>query len=436
MTDKLKKLAQAAIAIPGMVATSHAAGPSDTVASYRYSVYSEDDSPSSRDDSNGAQERYQIDVHQFRILAPISDKLAVNVETSYETMAGASPVYSYIPDGEEEVYTHFAGASEEARFDINAGARLYGSTSEAGGSVYVSNERDYLALSASADGAFQINDQMTTISGGVSFGYDWLDPTVVDSEGNITNGSELNETELATLAIENPASYAAIDQTKWQISAFEGIGQIIDANTVVQASVSVTYKDGYLSDPYRNCVGATESIAENVPCDIRPSTRTSGTLSLGGRRYFPSLNSAVHLDYRLYIDTWDVLSNTVDLSYFQNFAPSWQFFTKHDIDFQFVPSLRYYQQTEAYFYDIPDLNSTSGWAYTADTTEYYSSDPRLAKYGAVSAKFKTKIDIRDLSIVCSVERYMSNPDLGFNFDEDIPGLPSFWRFTTGLDYRF
>ncbi|MEJ2042534.1 MAG: DUF3570 domain-containing protein [Reinekea sp.] len=436
MSDKFRKLAKAAIAIPGMVATAQAAAPADAEASYRYTKYSEDDSPQSRDDSGGAQERYNINVHQFHLLYPLAEHWSVGVETSLETMAGASPVYSYIPDSEEDVYTHFAGASEETRFDVSANARRYSSKSEAGTALYFSKERDYTAINAATDGSFQINDQMTTFSGGVSYGHDWLNPTVVDSNGNVTNGNDLSDAELAELVTTNPASFGAIDGSKWQISAFEGIGQIINMNTVVQASVAVTYKDGYLSDPYRNCVGSVEAIAEDVPCDIRPSSRLAGTLSLGGRRFLPNLNSAVHLDYRLYVDTWDVLSNTLDLDYFQNYAPGWTFFTRHNIDFQFIPGLRYYQQTAAYFYEVPDLNDASGWVYTADTTEYYSSDPRLSHYGALALKFRTKADIKNFSVVSAFERYMTNPKLGFNFDDEIPGLPSYWRLTTGLDYRF
>ena len=435
MSNKLKQLAQAAVAIPGMVATAQAAVPADTELSYRYTSYNEDDSPSSRDDSGGSQPRYSIDIHQFRVLTPITDDLSVDVEGSFESMSGASPVYSYIPDGEEDVYTHFAGASEESRFDLNAHGRKYFSTAEAGAGVYLSKERDYFAVSATVDGAIQINNQMTTLSGGLSVGYDWLNPTVVDSEGNVTNGNDLSDEELDILLTSNPSIYGAIGETKWQVSVFEGIGQIIDMNTVVQGSITITYKDGYMSDPYRNCVGANESIAENVPCDIRPSNRTSGTLSLGARRFLPALNSAVHLDYRLYLDSWDILSNTFDVAYYQNFAPDWSFFTRNDISFQAIPALRYYQQTEAYFYDIPDLNTTSGWAYTADSTEYYSSDPRLSQYGAISVKLSGKVTVQDFAATLGLERYMSNPKLGFSNDET-PGLVSYWRVTMGLDYRF
>jgi len=420
MNDKLKLLAKSALAIPGMVATVQAAGPAESEASYRYTYYTEDDSPEARDDSGGAQDRYKIQVHQFHLLRPITSKIAVNVEASYETMAGASPVYTYIPDGEEEVYTHFAGASKEQRIDLSASGRLYGSTSDAGVGAYVSWERDYFALSSSLDGNIQINDQMTTISGGVSGGYDVMQPT---------SGYEGGSQEQASF---EPARYGAHEKTKWQVSVFEGVGQIIDMNTVVQASASFTYKNGYLSDAYRDCPHA-----ENVPCDIRPSSRAMGTISIGGRRYLPSLDAAVHADYRLFIDTWDIASHTLDFDYYQNWAPKWNFFVKNDIHFQLIPGIRYYQQSGAYFYEVPDVNdSLSGYNYSADTTTYYSSDPRLSKYGAIAFKTRVKADFKQFSWVAAVERYAANPGYGLNFDEETPGLPAFWRMTTGLDFRF
>ena len=419
MNDKLKLLAQSAFAIPGMIATAHAAAPASTEASYRYSYYSEDDSPAARDDSGGAQDRYKIQIHQFHLLTPLTDKLAVTVEGSYETMAGASPVFTYIPAGEEEVYAHFSGASQEQRYDLSVSGRLYGATSDLGIGAYISVERDYQALSGSADGSIQLNNQMTTVSGGVSGGYDFIEPTSVYEAGSTDQ------------AVNEPARFGASGQAKWQVSVFEGVSQIIDMNTVAQASLAFTYKNGYLSDPYRDCPHA-----ENVPCDIRPSTRAIGTLNLGLRKFLPGLNGALHTDYRLFLDTWDTASHTLDFDYYQNWAPDWKFFTANDIKFQLIPGIRYYLQSKAYFYEVPDINdSIGGVVYNTDTSRYYSSDPRLAQYGAIALKTRLRVDFRQLSWVGALERYVASPDYGFN-SSDLPGLPSFWRFSTGLDYRF
>lgn len=418
MSSTLKKLTLSALSIPGMLSSAQAAGPAESETSYRYTFYQEDDSPASRDDSGLAQDRYTIQVHQFYLLMPLADKYSVSLESSYEHMSGASPAYSYIASGSDEVTTHFVGASKEQRYDLKASARQYGSTSELGVGSYISVERDYYALSGSLDGSVQINNQMTTLSGGVSAGWDKMNPTTLADEGS----TEQSVTE--------PARYNGIDKTKWQLSLFEGVGHIVSRNLVVQASASFTYKSGYLSDPYRDCPHAAD-----VPCDIRPSTRSMGTLFLGARHYLPIVNAALHVDYRLFVDSWDLLSHTVEMDYYQTWAPGLGFFRSNDIYFQFIPGVRYYLQNDAYFYEVPDLNLAEPF-YTVDTLEYYSSDPRLGQYGAISSKFSWRMNVRSLTLDANIERYVANPAFGFNGEEDMPGLPAFWRFGTGVDFRF
>jgi hypothetical protein len=439
MSQKLKLLASSALAIPGMAANVNAAGPAETELSYRYTYYTEDDSNAARDDSLTSNPRYDIQVHQFHVVRPIDQHLAVSGEISYEYMAGASPASSYIKSGTDEVHSYFSGASEEKRIDATTSARYYFSEADVGAGVYISKERDYFALSSSLDGSVQINDQMTTISGGISGGYDWLSPNsgIKNSSGSIIDIDDLTEDQKADVSV---GRLAANNQTKWQVSVFEGIGQIIDMNTVAQAAVSFTYKNGYLSDPYRDEDSCDH--ADSVPCDIRPSSRAAGTLSAGLRRYFPKYDAYLQADYRLYLDTWDIASHTIDLDVYKTFAPSGDFFVNNNITFQVAPGLRYYQQKSAYFYDIPDVDEFAGGiAYDENTTEYYSSDPRLSWYGAISAKGRLRITYKQFALVGLVERYAGNPALGFNFDDDpavseVPGLPAFWRFSTGLDYKF
>lgn len=442
MNSKLKLLTTSALAIPGLVSQVNAAAPAESQASYRYTFYNEDDSPAARDSANGSQDRYTIQVHQFSLLHPLSTKWLVSGEASFETLAGASPAASYVKEGTDDVYTDFAGASKEARFDLAGSVRRYWSEAELGGGGYFSLENDYFAMAANVDGALQINNQMTTLSGGVSVGYDWLFPNLgfKNADGSIKRLDDLTEAEKALAEQNTPGRVAAYGENRLQLSAYEGVGQIIDMNTVVQGSVSVTYKSGFLSDPYRDQC----DYAKNIPCDLRPSTRVAGTFSLGGRKYFPQQDMVAGLDYRLYVDTWGILSNTVDVDVYKTFVPQGAFFSTNNITFRIAPGLRYYQQTAAYFYEVPIIEDyPSGFAYTEDTTSFFSSDPRLAWYGALAAKARLRITFRDFALVGLAERYAANPAYGFNFKADsdpevgqVPGLPAYWRLSAGLDYKF
>jgi len=414
MSAVLKNLARSALAVPGMVSVAQAAAPAEAETGYRFTYYSEDDSPASRSDG-GAQERYKIQVHQFYLMMPFGDHMSWDIETSFESMSGASPAYTYQND-EDVTRVYMSGASTERRFDLYGSGRYYWSEAEAGATAGFSKERDYTAFFAGTDGSIQLNEQMTTISGGLSAGYDILNPTQ-------------DFTDPQQQQANTPGRYAAKDESIWQVSAYEGVGQVIDMNTVVQAGISVTHKNGYLSDPYREYAGA------EVPYDIRPDNRTLLTLSGGARRYFPGPDAALHADVRFLVDTWDIFSSTWEVAWYQNYAPGWNWFVDNAVDFQLVPKLRYYQQTEAYFYEIPDHGVADPY-YTADTTTYYSSDPRLSKYGALSIGLSLKTDFRRFSWTVGGERYAANPSYGFNGEEETPGLVSFWRVSTGLDYRF
>ena len=415
MSDAVKQLARSALAIPGLVSMAQAAAPANSEAGYQYTYYTEDDSPDSRSDG-GAQERYTIQVHQFYLMMPYGSNMSWDVEGSFETLSGASPVYTYKND-EDVTRVYMAGASIERRYDLYGSGRYYWSQAEVGAVAGFSVENDYTSLSSGIDGSLQINDQMTTLSGGATVSYDTIDPTQDYSDP-------------AEQQANTPGRFAAKDQNKWQFSVFEGVSQIIDMNTVVQVGTSVTHLSGYLSDPYREKEDGAE-----VPYDIRPDSRTMFTLTAGGRRYFTGLGGALHLDFRFLADSWDIISTTTDLSWYQNYAPGWDWFVSNEVDFQLVPSIRYYQQTEAYFYEIPDHGEADPF-YTADTTSYYSSDPRLSTYGALSLGLALKTDFRDFSWTVAGERYAANPSYGFNTDEETPGLPAFWRVTSGLEFRF
>ena len=92
----LNALTTAALALPGLAITAAStsaqadAPPTNTEVGYRYSHYQEEDVPQSKL-ASGSKQRYDIDVHQFRLLTPVGDNYAVDTTFDYETMSGASP---------------------------------------------------------------------------------------------------------------------------------------------------------------------------------------------------------------------------------------------------------------------------------------------------------------------------------------------------------
>ena len=92
----LMTLTGSALALPGVFGSAPGLAdtpPAASVLSYRVSSYQEDDLTQ---DALliGSPERYDIEIHQLRFSAPVGERTSVALESSYESMSGASPWYT------------------------------------------------------------------------------------------------------------------------------------------------------------------------------------------------------------------------------------------------------------------------------------------------------------------------------------------------------
>ena len=63
-------------------------------------------------------ERYDIDVNQFRLVAPLSENMQLNVDYQHEKMSGASPWYTFQLPGEEPKQVMSGASIEDTRTDV------------------------------------------------------------------------------------------------------------------------------------------------------------------------------------------------------------------------------------------------------------------------------------------------------------------------------
>jgi hypothetical protein len=172
---------------------------------------------------------------------------------------------------------------------------------------------------------------------------------------------------------------------------------------LVRFGVSYTYRDGFLTDPYKYH-------------DRRPDERKEWTAGAGYRYFFEEQNAALHVDYRYFNDDWDVQSQTIDVAWHQNLPEG----------FKITPFLRYYTQHEAeFFYNIADPNY-----------EYFADDYRLSAFGAISGGLRLRRDFGNWSVNMDAERYKTDESWGLYSADESPGLVDFWRYGIGLDYIF
>jgi hypothetical protein len=93
--------------------------------------------------------------------------------------------------------------------------------------------------------------------------------------------------------------------------------QVFGPKTVGQLSYTFQYADGYQASPYR-FVRVEASPEFKLP-ETEPGTRLRHAVVVGVHRHVGQ-DSALQADYRLYLDSWGVVSHTVQLRLLTNFG--------------------------------------------------------------------------------------------------------------------
>jgi Protein of unknown function (DUF3570) len=365
----------------------------NTTFDYRYSQYTEGAIPAEKV-ILGELERYSIDVHQFKFKTPISEDTEISISGVQESMTGASPWYIY-PDANNNPLQVMSGATiDESRTEINGDFRSYNSSSESTLSLGYSTENDYQSFGFGYSGSFQFNQKLTTLSYGINTAKDYIDAT--DQEENPLRPSE---------------------ETKNRLGFVFGFSHVFSKNTLIGLTIGYTGLDGFLSDPYKmahvktrlNELGVEIEDRRQVQ-DSRPDKHNQHTVTLMVREFFPSMNAALHFDYRNYSSDWEMTSDTFEMAWHQNLGKNWQL----------IPSVRYYEQTQAKFY-APYYNH-----YRNDG--YYSSDYRLSAFSATSGEIKLSKKFEKFNINIAYSSYEAKGDN--------PGLITYELYSLGMGYRF
>jgi hypothetical protein len=374
-------LSTTALALPGIAAAD--SPPAQSVISYKFSNYQEDDI-SRREAPFGERERYDIDVHQFRLLMPTGRNTAFQLDANHESMSGASPWFNTVdPDGNPIVNLSGASGIRDNRSELAFTGSYFLDNGTISANIGYSEEDDYRSRYVGLSGQRNINQEMTTIAVGVSFADDDVFPTDAISFNRV------------------------ISENKRSSSGFISISQIINQTTTIQSAFSLTEQSGYLSDPYKLI-------------DVRPEDKTQIAWSNAYRHFFIGADAALHLNYRYYHDDFGISSHTLDTAWYQNVSST----------LQVVPYIRYYSQSAADFYsNIDDFSKPS--------TEYQSSDNRLSAFGAISGGINLIADYGDWGFTLNTERYIANEKYSaYHVSEPGAGLVRFFRISLGIDYSF
>ena len=380
--NSLAALTAAALVLPGVSTEAQAFDKQAKVIKFQHASYLEDDLSGKLTSSGEESPRYQIQVDQLQLLSPLNDDYYLSLNVLTEEMSGASPMSTTI-GRDNKSRLNMSGASiDESRKAVSGKithlARENGTLS---GVFGLSVENDYKALSLGVEGERFLDDKQKSLTWGLGLSFDSLKPT--------QDGLHVRPNS------ENKKSFIA----------YSGITQVINSGAQFQSGLSLSYLNGYLSDPYKIL-------------DHRPDKRVQVAWANKLRYYLSRWESAVHLDYRFHFDDWGITSHTASLGFY------------YPIDENVIisPSIRYYTQSQANFYSVFDDNSIEG---------EQSSDFRLSPYGAFTTGIKMIMTSGQWKTTIAAEFYNSSGDYAINKVRLAhAGLVSYSLYTLGFDYSF
>jgi len=392
-TKTLVALTSSALLIPSLSLGMPV--PDKKTLSVRYSNYAEDSIAVSDTTLGGSSDidRYDINVLQVGAAFPVSEKLAMAVNLDIESMSGATPWY-IVRDSNNAAKVVMTGASvDDQRTEMMVTTGYYFPDGKFDFNVGFSKEDDYYATVAGLGFLGELNNKQTSLEASVTVSADKLEPTPTE---RIPSGT-VRET----------------DRRKGSFSIYLGVTQVINRFTTLQTGVDFGQRTGYLGDPYK-LVAVMNGVNASPRNEVRPENRSMLSWTTRLRKFMPTLKGTLHLDYRFYDDTWGIQSHTIDTA--------WHHPITSTIDL--IPSFRFYQQSEASFYEPYFIQGSIG--------EFYSSDYRLSAFSSVSFGIGVQKTFKDLKLLASIEQYQSSDDN----DIENAALVDFMILSLGVDYKF
>lgn len=301
-----------------------------------------------------------------------------------------------------------SGASMEVRRQVDGNLRYDRAESSFNLNAGVSSEPDYLSRFAGAGALFDFNAKQTSLNLGLTYAssdiHATLDhdatPYIYDACGTAACNFYSTSSEITDAA----GGRRILSGSRRDVGASFGLTQIMSPDAQLNANLGYLESRGYLGNPYRVVEVAFVDPAQqifapspdvyyitvNALLEQRPDVRRQWTWNLRYAQFVPSVEAGAHLNYAYYRDDWGIKAHTLQAEWAQPLPQGWLV----------TPMLRYYTQTAASFY-TPYLVTPQGQYSEARDPgtgrdrlvpfdrsllpAYYSSDYRLAAFGAVSA---------------------------------------------------
>lgn len=297
-----------------------------------------------------------------------------NIKLAVDTLTGSSPSGA-TPSDQVQTFTSPSGKAtyetpanetpldpsfKDTRFALSSQYVMpLSDTLKFSGGVAVSSEHDYQSMGANGNLAKDLNQHNTTLSLGLAFASDSINP-----EGG-------TPVPMSTMLGVGDNSNKQGDDSKTVADLLLGVTQVISPTWLMQMNYSLSQQSGYLTDPYKIVSRLDDTGAPvDYQYEARPDSRTKHSIFIESKSHHGKDN-VLDLSYRYHTDDWGINSHTLDASF------RWQLNAHHYI----APHIRYYQQAAADFY-------TQGLAASSATPEFASADSRLGEFTGITVGAK------------------------------------------------
>ena len=299
---------------------------------YRYDNYREDDG------------RIHVRTHSALLEMSLRDSLSLNAEFVYDAISGATPTGGPPPAGSNQVPL---ARMEDERWAGNLSLPVRWGRHTTTPQFAYSLEGDYESVGLSLNHTVDFNDKNTTLALGLAFTHDTIMPDFWFGDKEYKNGGDF----------------------------LVGLTQLLGPKTFVTANLTFGTAHGYLADPYKGFRFTGYPDPEALFPEKRPGHRTKQILSTTLTQSLEPLDASPELTYRFYHDSHDILSHTVTLEWFQSLGPR----------LIVAPLVRYYHQSEAYFYRLSyDADPTYPQTPPVPLPQFYSADYRLSLFRSLT----------------------------------------------------
>lgn len=354
--------AAAALGLVSPLAALADTAPTQTEVQFKWFDYTEDQPGDVQRKVLGG-DRVAVRAATLGITAPIGERASVAVSQTVDSISGASPAY----------HSQQLTPLKDFRRAWVAGLTAYGDRTTGTVTVSDSRERDYFSKSLGVQGSWATEDKNTTLTGGLGWAFDSIQPTY----GNLRDAKRIQD-------------------------ALIGITRVLTPTDIVQVNLSHLWGTGYFTDPYKLA-------------DERPRSRHITRVLARWNHHVESTGQTLRTSYRYSQDSWSVRGHTLSAEWVTPLGQGWAV----------TPSVRAHSQTQANFYTFVDPAEAPLPPLPAANATFYSADQRLGAFGAWTLGLRIDKAIgRDMSVDLKLEQYEQRGKWAWSGRGD-PGLVPF-----------